>query len=619
MIDTDTKGKTHFGNLTTFYSFLYISATVFFIGLALIFADSPEFGLIFILVASLLMIISFVLFYIILYRIWKFIIAKAYAVGITPSIPSAGQAVGYLFIPFYNFYWLFKGIGKLPLEINAVAKQYKLKKFVPDNLGYIIAILSIIGLIPYVGYVTAAINFLILLPLFIKNCVEVCELIDASELTPEKTTEFIKTEKSDWESIIGIKSDILTSFGSLQFYRKFLFGGLLVFLIGLVLIISEEQEAGVFVLLIGLAILLVGVFYFYVLLFRVWKFVISESRLKGHTPSIETHREAVGFLFIPLFSFYWVFVGIGKLPKDLNALAKLYNIKQEVLQDLAYGIAILSVLSIIPYLGFVTAPITLFILQPLFIYRTVQLCEYIITENNLPVEVKSDYAPIKTYWESLKEFSQLFYIEKFGINYFVGIGLFAGYLIIRIIWLIWRSSIDLYYFSDFEFQMIEISIDIIISAIFVIVIHVFSKNQLLPLIWGAIIVVTSLASRALIRQTFNPFGEGLFPTSIFEPRILINNFLAGFTFMFGLVYSIKIWGAKFWSLIIGLISAYFIYKILWMAIDVTFYTRELYIDFDSHELLVILNKIIIALMIYFGLYLHFKQKKITTVLNNAAS
>jgi hypothetical protein len=195
------EGKTHFGNLKTFYVLLYSSAAIFFIALALILTDSPEVGLLILAIALILMIICFVLFYIILYRLWKFIIAKANELGITPSIPTGGQAVGYLFIPFFNFYWLFKGIGKLPLEINAIAKRYDIQKLVPDNLGYIIATLSIVGLIPFVGYVTSAINFLILLPLFLKNCVEVCELIDDSGITPDNTSEVIAAEKINWESI----------------------------------------------------------------------------------------------------------------------------------------------------------------------------------------------------------------------------------------------------------------------------------------------------------------------------------------------------------------------------------------------------------------------------------
>jgi hypothetical protein len=194
------EGKTHFGNLTTFYSLLYTSATIFFIGLTLIFTDTHEFGLIFIFVASILIIITFVLFYIILYRVWKFVIAKEHELGITPSIPSAGQAVGYLFIPLFNIYWLFKGIGKLPFDINLIAKKYDVQKVVQDNLGYIIAILALIGIIPFVGYITGAINFLILLPIFIARCVEVCELVIASDVSPDKTTEIIKVEKISWQS-----------------------------------------------------------------------------------------------------------------------------------------------------------------------------------------------------------------------------------------------------------------------------------------------------------------------------------------------------------------------------------------------------------------------------------
>lgn len=379
MIDTN-EGRTDFGNLTTFYSFIYTSAAILLIGLLLIFSDQPEAGLIFLAIGFLLLIVAMIFFYMILYQVWNFTIAKENDFGITPSIQTAGKAVGYLFIPIFNFYWLFKGIGKLPNDINSVAKRLELNKFVPDNLGYGIALLSLIGLIPYVGYVTAVINLLVLLPLFIKSCVEVCKLIDTSEKIPEKKSDVLGIEKIPGELFIGIQTAITDRFGSVQFYWRFLYSGLFVALVGLSFILSDEEEAGVFVLIIGIAIALVGIFYFYVLLFRVWKFVIYQSRIKGLSTSVETHREAVGFLFIPLYSFYWVFIGIGKLPKDLNALARSYNINGIISQDLAYGIGILSAISIIPYIGFITSAIALFVLQPIFIYRSIQLSEFIIAE-----------------------------------------------------------------------------------------------------------------------------------------------------------------------------------------------------------------------------------------------
>ena len=60
------EGKTHFGNLKTFYVLLYSSAAIFFIALALILTDSPEVGLLILAIASIVMIICFVIFYIIL-------------------------------------------------------------------------------------------------------------------------------------------------------------------------------------------------------------------------------------------------------------------------------------------------------------------------------------------------------------------------------------------------------------------------------------------------------------------------------------------------------------------------------------------------------------------------
>jgi hypothetical protein len=338
--------------------------------------------------------------------------------------------------------------------------------------------------------------------------------------------------------------------------------------------------------------------------------------VKGLSTSIETHREAVGFLFIPLYSFYWVFIGIGKLPKDLNALAKSYDINNIISQDLAYGIGILSVISIIPYIGIVTSAIAVFVLQPLLIYRSIQLSELIIDEKKLQVDVRSNYEPIKNYWESLTEFSQLFNVEKYGINYFVGIGLFAGLLLNRILWLILSGLFDLYYYSAFEYHIVGLGIDIINCLFFVILINFFSKNQLLPFIWGIIIVLTSIASMAFIRQTFQVYYSNSDFTSIFNPGFLINNFLTGFTFMLGFYYSIKIWGAKAWSLIVGLVSGYIIYKIFNIIIVKNFFTPEYYLDLSSYELIAILNKIIVGATLYFGFYFYFKQTKFQSILTD---
>ena len=407
------EGKTHFGNLKTFYVLLYSSAAIFCIALALILTDSPEVGLLILAIASIVMIICFVLFYIILYRLWKFIIAKAYELGITPSIPTAGQAVGYLFIPFFNFYWLFKGIGKLPLEINAIANRYDVQKLVPDNLGYIIASLSIVGLIPFIGYVTSAINFLILLPLFLKNCVEVCELIDDSGITPDRVSEIISVEKIDWESI--------------------------------------------------------------------------------------------------------------------------------------------------------------------------------------------------------KEFSTLINKEQYGVNYLLGVSLFLSLVITRILRILVIDGYEDYFSSTFDYYAISFAIDLLISILFVISCHIFNKSWAQPFIWGAVIVAIFYFKLILLINAQILPGEDLMKIPSLHIERILKDFVWGFALMFGFVFAVNVWGAKIWSLIIGFTFSFIVYKAMFIALEFGTVMSEMnsrYL-FSGMDLINLVGRIITALLIYAALYLHFDNLQIS--------
>jgi len=63
--------------------------------------------------------------------------------------------------------------------------------------------------------------------------------------------------------------------------------------------------------LIGIIILLVSAIFFYIHLYRAW------SCLRAGAPRT-TPGKAIGFLFIPFFNLYWMFVAFAGLPKDWN-------------------------------------------------------------------------------------------------------------------------------------------------------------------------------------------------------------------------------------------------------------------------------------------------------------
>ncbi len=93
-------------------------------------------------------IASMVLFYIILYRHWQ-LIQDGYA------RTSPGKAVGFLFIPFFNLYWIFEAFPGLIRDTNVYIQRYGLPVKMQDaGLATAFCILTLLCLIPYLNLAT---------------------------------------------------------------------------------------------------------------------------------------------------------------------------------------------------------------------------------------------------------------------------------------------------------------------------------------------------------------------------------------------------------------------------------------------------------------------------------
>jgi uncharacterized membrane protein len=66
---------------------------------------------------SLFAIVGGILLFVFLYKLWK-MIQDGYA-STTP-----GKAIGYLFIPFFNYYWIFKAVLGLSIDMNAFINRH---------------------------------------------------------------------------------------------------------------------------------------------------------------------------------------------------------------------------------------------------------------------------------------------------------------------------------------------------------------------------------------------------------------------------------------------------------------------------------------------------------------
>ncbi len=125
--------------------------------------------LIFLSIAPFL-ITQIILTFVVIYKMWSSI------QGGRATRTTAGKAVGFLFIPFFNLYWLFQVWGGFPTDYNRYLEEYSLP--IPKLSNGLYIAYPILTLIPLLGILLAPIVFIIVIA---KTCNAVNRLADAKQ------------------------------------------------------------------------------------------------------------------------------------------------------------------------------------------------------------------------------------------------------------------------------------------------------------------------------------------------------------------------------------------------------------------------------------------------------
>ncbi len=104
---------------------------------------------------------------------------------------------------------------------------------------------------------------------------------------------------------------------------------------------------------IGVIFLVIGFIFFYILHYIYWELVQKEGVLT-------TPGKAIGYLFIPFYNLYWIFVSFRGLAIEINKTLKQKNITTEKKASigLATAFCILMLSCMIPILNFLAYPAT---------------------------------------------------------------------------------------------------------------------------------------------------------------------------------------------------------------------------------------------------------------------
>jgi hypothetical protein len=114
-------------------------------------------GILFLVAAWAMWLAATIFGLIILYRGWSLVQPLRYNDPRDAQMPTPGKAIGFLFIPFFNLYWVFVAVPGLAEKLNRLAQQRGVVPRVSHGLAMTHAVLFVCGIVPYIG----------LLPLFV--------------------------------------------------------------------------------------------------------------------------------------------------------------------------------------------------------------------------------------------------------------------------------------------------------------------------------------------------------------------------------------------------------------------------------------------------------------------
>ncbi len=126
-----------------------------------------------------------------------------------------GEAIGYLFVPFYNLYWIFQVWRGFPADYNAYVTRHELPFIYLNPTAYsFYPVLILLSAIPYLGILFAVISSFVFMKIVSLTCDAVNALAEATEEKEEKNEkrDQIQTQKNTQIACIPGSNSIICFF-----------------------------------------------------------------------------------------------------------------------------------------------------------------------------------------------------------------------------------------------------------------------------------------------------------------------------------------------------------------------------------------------------------------------
>ncbi|MDA2912872.1 hypothetical protein MYX77_02735 [Acidobacteriia bacterium AH_259_A11_L15] len=136
--------------------------------------STEEAGIFFFVLGALAGLYAIIAWWVLVYKMWA-----AIQDGHARTTP--GKAVGFMFIPVYNIYWIFQTIHGFAKDYNSYLQRHSVNAPpLPEGLFLAIPVLALVSIVPVLGVLASLANVI----LFIIVAGKVCDAVNALPAQP---------------------------------------------------------------------------------------------------------------------------------------------------------------------------------------------------------------------------------------------------------------------------------------------------------------------------------------------------------------------------------------------------------------------------------------------------
>lgn len=377
-------------------------------------------------------------------------------------------------------------------------------------------------------------------------------LATSKVVAPDYSCENFSPDKRDSQEIAQFGFEAEKDYVTTKLYNLFI-----AYLIGVILgpvlifIGYTDPREHLAIIVIGVLIMLISSVIWMVFLYNVWEFTINELKKHGIKPHVEAPGKAVGYLFIPFYNFYWVFMAIGKLPVDMNRIAFARKGKHVIANEIGLVLCILTILTIIPIVGIFLALINM-VLLPVFFFLAISAIKNIpYSPETVYVEKSPEAEPLDI--NTVRDYSLMFDKKRYGLNLMFGLYYFLasfGGQVISIVIFYVNNHISLWQYFVGINLLYTVLAPLLYAMTLVMCSHAIRNKVWLAIVLGLFHVLINVIPPSIM-ILMNGIDFHLIFNKGFMAQI-ISNFLNAALFILSISAFIRLFGLKFWSILLSL-------------------------------------------------------------------